>query len=95
MNVWGSTTSGLFLAPVVAVGGRTGAAEGGRTGAVSYTAEIRAERSDRREPVSGWHGKQKKGAKAERRAIKRVEAEARNALTKPERRRAYRREQAA
>lgn len=49
MNGSGSTTSGFFLAPVVAVGGRTGAAEGGRTGAVSYTAEIRAERSDRRE----------------------------------------------
>ena len=44
MNVWGSTTSGLFLAPVVAVGGRTGAAEGGRTGPVNHTAEICPER---------------------------------------------------
>ena len=54
MNVWGSTTSGLFLAPAVAVGGRTGAAEGGRTGPVNHTAEIRAERFDRREHMTEY-----------------------------------------
>lgn len=51
MNGSGSMTSGLFLAPVVAVGGRTGVAEGGRTGAVSYTAEICPERCGALVPV--------------------------------------------
>jgi hypothetical protein len=41
--------------------------------------------------VSAFYGRHGKGAMRTLRAVKRVEAEARNALTPPERRAAYRR----
>lgn len=40
--------------------------------------------------MSAYSGPQGKGAAKKRRAVKRAEAEARNALTPPERRRAHR-----
>lgn len=41
--------------------------------------------------MSAWHGRYQRGAMAERRAVKRAEAEERNARTLPERRKAARR----
>lgn len=46
----------------------------------------------RQDRIGPWHGKHGTGAMRAHRERKRREAEVRNALTKPERRRAYRRD---